>query len=402
MLRKGLLRKPPFFCGLLKWCYDGKMNYAKKSLELHKKNRGKIEIVSKVPLKTENDLSLVYTPGVGAVSSAIGKDKRKSMLFTNRANQVAIVSDGTSVLGLGNLGPEAAMPVMEGKVIIFKQFAGIDAMPLCINTTDVEEIVRFCKQIEPSFGGINLEDISAPRCFEILSRLEQELSIPVFHDDQDGMAIVVLAALINACRLTGKDIKKVRIVISGAGAAGIATTRLLMSQKIKDIILLDSKGIIYKGRKNLNPIKKELAEKTNKRHIKGGLDMAFVGADVFIGVSKANLVNKKMIQSMNSLPIIFAMANPIPEIMPSTALEAGASIVGTGRSDFPNQINNALVFPGIFRGLLDSKIKRVTNRMKVAAAIAIAKSITPKKNKLLPKLTDKRVVKKIASAIAKK
>ncbi len=377
------------------------MNYNKKSLELHKKGRGKIEIVSKVPLKTEYDLSLAYTPGVGAVSSAIDKDKRKSMILTNRANQVAIVSDGTAVLGLGNLGPESAMPVMEGKAVIFKEFAGIDGIPLCIDTTDVEDIVRFCKQIEPSFGGINLEDISAPRCFEILSRLEKELSIPVFHDDQDGTAIVVLAAIINVCRIKKKDIKKLKIVINGAGAAGIAIARLLVSQKVKDIILLDSKGMIYKGRKNLNSIKKELAEKTNKKCIKGGLEEALVGADLFIGVSRANLVNKKMVQSMANAPTIFAMANPVPEIMPHIAKEAGAEIVGTGRSDLPNQINNALVFPGLFRGLLDSKNKKVTDKIKIAVAMTIAKSIKPNKKKLLPKLTDKKIVKKIAETVMK-
>ncbi len=377
------------------------MNYNKKSLELHKKGRGKIEIVSKVPLKTEYDLSLAYTPGVGAVSSAIDKDKRKSMILTNRANQVAIVSDGTAVLGLGNLGPESAMPVMEGKAVIFKEFAGIDGIPLCIDTTDVEDIVRFCKQIEPSFGGINLEDISAPRCFEILSRLEKELSIPVFHDDQDGTAIVVLAAIINVCRIKKKDIKKLKIVINGAGAAGIAIARLLVSQKVKDIILLDSKGMIYKGRKNLNSIKKELAEKTNKKCIKGGLEEALVGADLFIGVSRANLVNKKMVQSMANAPTIFAMANPVPEIMPHIAKEAGAEIVGTGRSDFPNQINNALVFPGLFRGLLYSKNKKVTDKIKIAVAMTIAKSIKPNKKKLLPKLTDKKIVKKIAETVMK-
>jgi malate dehydrogenase (oxaloacetate-decarboxylating) len=375
------------------------MDYNKESLELHKKKRGKIEIVSKVPLKNKNDLSLAYTPGVAAVSSAIGKDKKKSMIFTNRANQVAIVSDGTAILGLGNLGPEAAMPVMEGKAVIFKQFADIDGIPLCIDTTDVEDIIRFCKQIEPSFGGINLEDISAPRCFEILSRLEKELSIPVFHDDQDGTAIVVLAALINACHVSGKDIKKLKIIINGSGAAGVAITRLLISQKIKDIILLDSKGILYKGRKDLNRVKKELLGKINKKNIKGGLEDAMIGADVFVGVSKAGLVNSEMIRTMSSKPIIFAMANPVPEVMPDIAYSAGAGIVGTGRSDFPNQINNALVFPGLFRGLLTSKNKKVTNKMKIAVAMTIAKSIKPNKKMLLPKLTNKRVVKKIAEAV---
>lgn len=377
------------------------MNYNKKSLELHKKHRGKIEIKSKVPLKTKEDLSLAYTPGVAAVSSAIGKNKKLSWDLSNRANQVAVVTDGTAILGLGNLGPEAAMPVMEGKAIIFKEFAGIDAIPLCINTTDIDEIVKFCKQIEPSFGGINLEDISAPRCFEILKRCEDELNIPVFHDDQDGTAIVVLAALINACRVSGKVMKELKIVISGAGAAGIAICRLLQSQGVGDIILVDSQGAIYKGRNNLNLIKIEIAKKTNKKKITGGLAEALVGADVFVGVSKANILSEEMAKSMNEKPIIFAMANPVPEIMPDKAFKAGAFIVGTGRSDLPNQINNALVFPNLFRGLLDGKIRRVTTEIKVAAAVALAYSVKPKKDKLLPLVTDKKAVKVIASAIIK-
>lgn len=377
------------------------MNYNKKSIQLHKKHRGKIEIKSKVPLKTRGDLSLAYTPGVAAVSSAIGKNKKLSWELTNRANQVAVVTDGTAILGLGDLGPEAAMPVMEGKAIIFREFAGIDAIPLCINTTDVDEIVKFCKLIEPSFGGINLEDISAPRCFEVLKRLEDELNIPVFHDDQDGTAIVVLAALINACRVSGKVMKELKIVLSGAGAAGIAICRLLMNQGVGDIILVDSQGAIYRGRKGLNPIKMEIAKKTNKRKIKGGLKEALAGADVFIGVSKANLINEEMVRSMNEKSIIFAMANPIPEIMPDKAFKAGAFIVGTGRSDFPNQINNALVFPNLFRGLLDGKIRKVTARIKVAAAVALAYSVKPKKDKLLPLVTDKKAARTIAEAILK-
>jgi malate dehydrogenase (oxaloacetate-decarboxylating) len=410
------------------------MNYNKKSLQLHKKHHGKIEIKSKVPLKNRYDLSVAYTPGVAAVSSAIGKNKKLSWELTNRANQVAIVTDGTAILGLGNLGPEAAMPVMEGKAIIFKEFAGIDAIPLCINTMDVNEIVKFCKLIEPSFGGINLEDISAPRCFEILERLENELSIPIFHDDQDGTAIVVLAALINACRVRnltplsplykgGKNpptplpaklrlrwqagpllkgvLKELKIVISGAGAAGIAVARLLKWQGVKDIILADSRGAIYQGRKRLNPVKSEIAKKTNKRKIKGGLQEAMAGADVFIGVSAPGIVNEAMVKSMNRRPIIFAMANPVPEIMPDKAYRAGAFIVGTGRSDFTNQINNALVFPGIFRGLLDGKIRKVTTKIKVAAAIALAYSIKPAKNKLLPLVTDKKAMRAIADAILK-
>ncbi len=375
------------------------MNYSKKSLQLHKKHHGKIEIKSKVPLKNKTDLSLAYTPGVGAVSGAIGKNKKLSWELTNRANQVAIVTDGTAILGLGDLGPEAAMPVMEGKAIIFKEFAGIDAIPLCINTTDVDEIVKFCKLIEPSFGGINLEDISAPRCFEILERLENELSIPIFHDDQDGTAIVVLAALVNACRVSGKTMKELKIVISGAGAAGIAVARLLVSQGVKDIILMDSRGAVYQGRQHLNPVKSAIAKKTNKRKIKGGLAEVMAGADVFIGVSAPGIVNESMIKSMNKKPIIFAMANPVPEILPDKALRAGALLVGTGRSDFPNQVNNALVFPGLFRGLLDGKIRKVTTKIKVAAATALAYSIKPTKDKLLPLVTGKIAVKAIAKAV---
>ena len=377
------------------------MDYSIKSINFHKKYRGKIEIKSKIKLKTKDDLSLAYTPGVGAVSTAIGRDKTLSWELTNRANQVAIVTDGTAILGLGNLGPEAAMPVMEGKSVIFKEFAGIDAIPLCINTTDTEEIIKFCKYIEPSFAGINLEDVSAPRCFEILDRLGKELSIPVFHDDQDGTAIVVLAALINACRVTGKVIKELTIVINGAVAAGIAIARLLLSQKPKNIILLDSKGIINKNRKYLNKYKIKIAKKTNNRNLAGGLKEALIKADVFIGVSKGNIVSAEKIKSMNKAPIIFAMANPIPEIMPGDAYKAGASIVGTGRSDFSNQINNALVFPGIFRGLLDGKIKKVDNKLKLRVSLAIAYSLRPSKEKILPLLTDKKIVGILKSAIIK-
>jgi len=300
---------------------------------------------------------------------------------------------------LGNLGPEAAMPVMEGKAAIFKEFAGIDAIPLCIDTIDPEEIIKFCKYIAPSFAGINLEDISAPRCFEILKSLEKELAIPVFHDDQDGTAIVILAALINACKVTGQAMKKLKIVINGSGAAGLAVARLLLAVGVNDLILLDSQGIIFSGRKNLNQIKREFALKTNKKKIKGGLMEAMAGADVFIGVSKGNLVTSEMIRKMAKKPIIFAMANPIPEIMPNLAIKAGAAIVGTGRSDFSNQINNALVFPGIFRGLLDNKVKQVTTKIKIKAAMALAGVIKPNKNQLLPLVTDKRAVKAIAKAV---
>ena len=379
------------------------MSFDQRALKLHKRLRGKIEIKSKVPLKTRDDLSAAYTPGVGAVCLAIRKEKHLTWELTNRGNQVAIVTDGTAILGLGNIGPEAGMPVMEGKSIIFKEFANIDAMPLCINTTDTEEIIKFCKQIEPSFGGINLEDISAPRCFEILERLEKELSIAVFHDDQDGTAIVTLAALINACRVTGRVIKDLKVVINGAGAAAIATARLLLAQGVRDIILLDSIGIIYKGRKDLNFFKQEIARKTNRRKLKGRLEDAFVGADIFIGLSKGNLVDWRMVRSMNSNPIVFAMANPVPEIMPEEAKKGGAAIIGTGRSDFPNQINNALVFPGVFRGLLDGWKTKMTTEMKLSAAVALAYCVKkPTKTNILPKVTDKLVVKAIARAVAGK
>lgn len=375
------------------------MDYSIKSMALHRKYRGKIEVKPKIKLRSRNDLSLAYTPGVAAVASAIGQNKKLSWQLTNRANQVAIVTDGTAILGLGNLGPAAAMPVMEGKAVIFKIFAGIDAIPLCINTTDTEEIIKFCKQIEPSFAGINLEDISAPRCFEILRRLEKELVIPIFHDDQDGTAIVVLAALINACKVMGRALKNLKIVVNGAGAAGLAVAKLLLAAGAEDLILLDSRGVIYAGRKNLNPAKRALAPKTNQKKITGGLTEAMSGADVFIGVSRGNLVTPEMVKSMNQQSIIFAMANPVPEIMPDLALKAGAGLVGTGRSDFPNQINNALVFPGIFRGLLNHHIKRVTTEIKIRVAIALAGVIKPSRNQILPFITDKRVVKTIVKAV---
>lgn len=379
------------------------MNQNNKSIALHKKHRGKIEVKIKVPLKTKEDLSLAYTPGVGAVCLEIAKNKKKSWELTNRANQVAIVCDGTAILGLGDIGPEAGMPVMEGKSAIFKEFAGIDALPLCINTTDSEEVIKFCKQIEPSFGGINLEDISAPRCFEILERLEKELNIPVFHDDQDGTAIVVLAGLINACRLSGRVLKEQKIVISGAGAAGIAIARLLIAFGAKAITLIDSRGAVNKKRKDLNKYKKEIIKKIHPSNRGNKKEECIADADVYIGVSRANQLTEAMIRSMNPDPIIFAMANPVPEIMPAAAYAAGAAIVATGRSDFPNQINNALVFPGIFRGLLDSMIKKVTQKMKVSAAIALAYCVkNPKKYNIIPNITDKKVVKIIARAISPK
>ncbi len=376
------------------------MNYDKKAVALHKKNRGKIEIKSKVPLSNSEDLSLAYTPGVAGVCNEIFKNKKLSFELTNRANTVAIISDGTAILGLGNIGPEAGMPVMEGKSAIFKEFADVDAYPICIKADNVDDIVRFCEMIEPSVGGINLEDISAPNCFDVLKRLEDKLSIPVFHDDQDGTAIVVLAALINACKITGKKLEKLNVVINGAGAAGLSVARLLLARGVKDIVVLDSVGAIYQGRTGLNGYKKEMAMKTNKLKIKGKLEEVMVNRDVFVGVSKAGVLNADMVKSMNEGPIIFAMANPNPEIMPDIALKAGASVVGTGRSDFANQINNALVFPGIFRGLLDAKIRKVTTKMKIESAVALANVVKkPTKDNLLPKITDRKVVKAIRNAI---
>ena len=377
------------------------MNYNEESLKIHEEKQGKFEIKSKVPLESKDDLSIAYTPGVGAVCTAIGDDKNKSWDLTNRSNQVAVVSDGTAILGLGDLGPEAAMPVMEGKAIIFKEFANIDAIPLCIDTKDPEEIIKFCKQIVPSFAGINLEDISAPRCFEITNRLEEELDLPVFHDDQTGTAIVTLAAFINACKVMGKDSNDLKIVVNGAGAGGIATAELLISHGVKDLILLDSRGIVSRDRDNLNSDKERMLEKTNKDNISGDLALAMQGADVFVGLSVANVVTEAMVTSMNADPMVFAMSNPVPEIMPDAALNAGASIVGTGRSDFNNQINNALVFPGIFKGLFDHKIRKITQEIKIATAKAVASCVDPTPEKILPQLTDKQIVTKIVEEIGK-
>ena len=377
------------------------MGYSKKSIALHLQTRGKIEIRSKVSIKTKNDLSLAYTPGVAAVCTEIGMNKQKSFTLTNRANQVAIVTDGTAILGLGDLGPEAAMPVMEGKSIIFKEFADIDAIPLCINSTGVEDIIKFCKLIEPSFAGINLEDISAPRCFEIFERLEQELSIPVFHDDQDGTAIVTLAAIINACRVTGRNITKLHVVINGAGAAGIAIARLLIQAQVKEVVLVDTQGSIYDGRPGMNSIKQKIAEISNKAKHTGDLQSTMAGADVFVGVSIGNIVTQEMIKCMNNAPFIFAMANPNPEIMPDLAYEAGASIVGTGRSDLPNQVNNALVFPGLFKGLFTAGVRKVTPEIKLAVAASIAHSIVPTHDHLMPTAFNKDVVPNIVDVISK-
>ncbi len=376
------------------------MSYKKESIDLHRKKRGKIEIKPKISLKRRHDLCLAYTPGVAEVCQAIKDDIKQTWKLTNRANTVAIVSDGSAILGLGNIGPEAGMPVMEGKSVLFKKFAGIDAYPLCISSSGVKEVVQFCRSIAPSVAGINLEDISAPNCFEVLETLEKELDIPVFHDDQDGTAIATLAALINACKVTNKRIKDLKVVVNGAGAAGIAIARLLLNYGVKDLKLLDSVGLINNHRKDLNRFKQEFINTTNKGNIQGRLEEALPGTDVFIGVSQANILTEEMIDSMNPEPIIFAMANPAPEICPKKARKTKASVVGTGNSDCPNQINNALVFPGIFRGLLDAKVMTVTPEIKIKAALALSKCLKkPHRNKILPRVTDTSVVKAIARQV---
>lgn len=370
-------------------------------LKAHSKKRGKIEVGIKMPTRNKKDLAISYTPGVAEVSKAIAKNKAKALEYTNKANQVAIITDGTAVLGLGNIGPEAAIPVMEGKVLLFKEFAGIDATALSIKASSVDEIVNFVKALEPSFAGINLEDISAPRCFAIERALWKELDIPIFHDDQHGTAIVALAALINAAKLAKKDIKKMKVVISGAGAAGIAITNLFYDFGIRDIVVLDSRGILSKDRKELNIYKKEIL-KTNKRNISGGLKEALLGADAFVGVSKPGILKKSMIKLMADKSIVFAMANPIPEIMPDKAKEAGAFVAGTGRSDFPNQINNAIIFPGLFRAVFDAKIKKIDTKLKLRVAEAVASHVTkPSVDNIVPDIFDKKLVKTIVRAIKK-
>ena len=370
-------------------------------IEFHRKFKGKLEIKSKVPVKTKKDLSLAYTPGVAEVSEVIAKDSTLAYELTSKWNTVAIVSDGTAVLGLGDIGPTAALPVMEGKAILFKEFGGVDAIPLCLDTKDTEEIIKTVKYIAPVFGGINLEDISAPRCFEIEERLKKELNIPVFHDDQHGTAIVVLAGLINSLKLVNKNIGNIKVVINGAGSAGIAISKLLLTYGVKNLLLLDSKGIISKGREGVNKYKLGVIEGSNIQG-QGNLSDALVDADVFIGVSKANLVTEEMVKSMHKDPIIFAMANPISEISPELAIAAGAAVVATGRSDYPNQINNVLVFPGIFRGVLDSRAHQVTEEMKLEAAKALAELVKiPVKDKIIPDPFEKGVADTIANAVKK-
>ena len=348
------------------------MDYYKESLKLHEKNQGKLAVVSKVPLKDKDDLSIAYTPGVAEPCREINRDPEMVYKYTAKGNTVAVISDGSAVLGLGNIGGKAAIPVMEGKALLFKAFADIDAFPICLETQDTEEIINIAKNIAPTLGGINLEDISAPRCFEIERRLQELVDIPVFHDDQHGTAIVVSAAVINALKLVGKQFKDIKVVINGAGAAGVAIVKMLKALGVQDIVICDTKGIISKSSKNLNSSKQELAELTNKEGKIGSLSDAVRGRDLFIGVSGPGMLNVEMVRTMSEDPILFAMANPEPEIMPELAKEAGARIIGTGRSDFPNQINNVLAFPGIFKGALAARAARITEEMKVAAAYAIA------------------------------
>ena len=379
------------------------MDYAKESLKLHYELKGKLEITPRAKVDSKEALSLAYTPGVAEPCLVIKKDVEKSYELTRRWNTVAVVTDGTAVLGLGDIGPEAGMPVMEGKCVLFKAFGDVDAIPLCVRTKDVEEIVKTVSLLAGSFGGVNLEDISAPRCFEIEKRLKEICDIPIFHDDQHGTAVVTLAGLINALKLTGKKIEEVKIVTSGAGAAGIAIIKLLLSMGAKNVIMTDREGAIYKGRENLNPIKMEMAEITNLSMEKGSLSDVIKNADVFIGVSAPGTLNKDMVKSMAEKPIIFACANPIPEIFPEDAKEAGAAVVSTGRSDFPNQINNVLCFPGIFRGALDVRAKDINDEMKVAAAYAIAELVSNQElnaEYILPAAFDERVKDAVAKAVA--
>lgn len=378
------------------------MNYSEQSLKRHYEWNGKIEVISRVSIENKEDLSLAYTPGVASSCLAIKQDQSKSFELTRRSNLVAVITDGSAVLGLGNIGDKAAMPVMEGKCILLKEFANVDAFPICLNTQDVDSIVNIVYSISNSFGAINLEDISAPRCFEIERRLKEICDIPVFHDDQHGTAIVVGAGLINALKVVEKTVENVKIVINGAGAAGIAIARHLLNMGFKDIIMVDKHGILNKSDETLDNERKNIALITNKEECKGELKDAIKGADVFIGVSVGGVLNKEMIKSMNEKPIVFAMANPTPEIMPSEAYAAGAVVVGTGRSDFENQINNVLAFPGIFRGLLDCRASQITDEMKIAASYAIASLVSGfqmSPEYILPDPLDKRISKTVAQAI---
>lgn len=380
------------------------MNVYEESLKLHEKNRGKIEVISKVEINDKKDLTLAYSPGVAEPCRQIAKNKSDVYKYTSKGNVVAVITDGTAVLGLGDIGPEAALPVMEGKAILFKRFAGIDAFPICLNTKDTEEIIKTVKLISPGLGGINLEDISAPRCVEIETRLKNELNIPVFHDDQHGTAIVVSAGLINAFKLIGKKFSEAKVVVNGAGAAGSSICKLLHKLGVKEIVAVDICGILNRDDKeSYDDLKKDLVTFVNPNNLKGNLADAVKGADVFVGVSVPKLLTKEMVKTMGKDPVIFAMANPEPEIMPEDALEAGARIVGTGRSDYPNQINNILAFPGIFRGALDSGAEKITDEMKIAAAQGIAEVIKEselREDYIIPDAFDERVAKVVAKAVS--
>ncbi|MEH7306013.1 NAD(P)-dependent malic enzyme [Neobacillus drentensis] len=381
------------------------MTLREEALHMHRINKGKLESKSKVIVRNAHDLSLAYSPGVAEPCKDIYEKPELVYEYTMKGNMVAVVSDGTAVLGLGNIGPEAALPVMEGKAVLFKSFAGVDAFPICLNTTDVDKIVETVKLLEPTFGGVNLEDIAAPNCFVIEERLKKEANIPIFHDDQHGTAIVTVAGLVNALKLVGKKMTEIKVVANGAGAAGIAIIKLLYSYGVRDIIMCDTKGAIYEGRpQGMNTVKAEVAKFTNRDNLSGSLEDVIKGADVFIGVSVAGALTKEMVASMNPDSIIFAMANPVPEIMPEDAKAAGAKVVGTGRSDFPNQVNNVLAFPGIFRGALDVRATHINEKMKVAAVEAIANLISPddlNADYVIPGPFDPRVAPDVAAAVAK-
>ena len=380
------------------------MTNQEKALELHEKLQGKLETVSKTPVRTREDLALVYTPGVAEPCKVIAKDPAAAYTYTMKANTVAVVSDGSAVLGLGNIGPKAAMPVMEGKAVLFKEFGGVNAVPICLDTQDTEEIIKAVTWLAPAFGGINLEDISAPRCFEIEERLKETLDIPVFHDDQHGTAIVVLAGIINALKVVGKKKEDCRVVVNGAGSAGVAITRLLLTYGFSNIIMCDKSGILCDGAEGLNWMQEKMVKRTNLAHETGSLADALKGADIFVGVSAPGIVKEEMVASMNSDAILFAMANPVPEIMPDLAKKAGARVVGTGRSDFPNQVNNVVAFPGIFRGALEGHAKQITDKMKLAAANAIAALVSDEElneNNIMPEAFDPRVADVVADAVKK-
>lgn len=378
------------------------MDYAEQALKMHREYSGKLEVGSKIPLETTEDLSTAYTPGVAAPCLEIRKDKSKSYTYTARGNLVAVITDGTAVLGLGDIGPEAAMPVMEGKAVLFKKFGNVDAFPICLDTKDTEEIIETVKRIAPSFGGINLEDISAPRCFEIERRLERELPIPVFHDDQHGTAIVTTAAFLNALKLTDRKIDTVRVVVNGPGSAGTAIVKMLLHAGVKQMLVCDRTGILWRGREKMTLHKEELAALTNEENQKGTLADAVKGVDVFVGVSAAGVLTKEMVKTMNRDPIVFAMANPVPEIAYEDAKEAGIRVMATGRSDYPNQINNVLVFPGLFRGALDAHARDITDEMKLQSAYAIAGLVGDEELNeefIIPSVFDKRVAPAVAKAV---